>query len=93
MNLKPKASSINKWTPEQRCAIETTGCNLLVSAAAGSGKTSVLAERCVHLICDSKPRAHVSQLLEILATGTPQPPTYGNGAVSTARGSLLDEAA
>lgn len=36
---------------------------------------------------------HVTQLLEILATGTPQPPTYGNGAVSTARGGLLDEAA
>jgi flagellar biosynthesis/type III secretory pathway chaperone len=37
--------------------------------------------------------AHVGQVLEILATGTPQPPTYGNGPVSTARGGLLDEAA
>jgi hypothetical protein len=37
--------------------------------------------------------AHVGQLLEILATGAPQPPTYGNGPVSTARGGLLDQAA
>ncbi len=37
--------------------------------------------------------AHVGQLLEILATGAPQPPTYGNGAISAPRGGLLDEAA
>ncbi len=36
-------SSLNpKWTPEQSAGITTTGTNLLLSAAAGSGKTAVL---------------------------------------------------
>ncbi len=34
-----------KWTDEQRNTIEARGCNILVSAAAGSGKTAVLVER------------------------------------------------
>ena len=38
------------WSPEQTQAIETRGCNLLVAAAAGSGKTSVLVERIIHQI-------------------------------------------
>ena len=62
------SSSARKWTPQQLEAITRTGCNLLVSAAAGSGKTSVLAERCVYLVCDAKPRCHVSQLLVVTFT-------------------------
>ncbi len=46
-----------------------------------------------HWMLAQRSLAHVSQLLEILATGTPQPPTYGNGPVSAVRGGLLDEAA
>ena len=38
------------WTPEQSPAIETTDNSVLVSAAAGSGKTAVLTERCVQLV-------------------------------------------
>ena len=38
------------WTPEQQLAIESRGENLLVSAAAGSGKTAVLVERIMSLI-------------------------------------------
>ncbi|MBQ1252006.1 MAG: UvrD-helicase domain-containing protein, partial [Firmicutes bacterium] len=34
-----------EFTSEQRKAIDTRGCNILVSAAAGSGKTGVLTER------------------------------------------------
>ncbi|MCL2545070.1 MAG: UvrD-helicase domain-containing protein [Clostridia bacterium] len=34
-----------QWTPRQTAAIEARNCNLLVSAAAGSGKTAVLVER------------------------------------------------
>ena len=30
------------WTEEQQKVIDTRGCNILVSAAAGSGKTAVL---------------------------------------------------
>lgn len=40
--------SETRWTREQRLAIEMTGCNLLVSASAGSGKTAVLVERVIH---------------------------------------------
>src|SRR5687768_11394752 len=56
-----------EWTPQQRAAIVGTG-NLLVSAAAGSGKTSVLAERCVHLVCDAERKANVTQLLVVTFT-------------------------
>ncbi len=42
------------WTDEQKKAIETEGCNLLVAAAAGSGKTAVLVERIVNLVADGK---------------------------------------
>ena len=41
-----------KRTDEQRAAIEHVFGDLLVSAAAGSGKTTVLAERCARLVCD-----------------------------------------
>ncbi len=40
------------WTNEQRSAIDARGKNMLVSAAAGSGKTSVLVERIKKLIIE-----------------------------------------
>lgn len=40
------------WTEEQKQVIETRNTNLLVSAAAGSGKTAVLVERILSLITD-----------------------------------------
>ena len=40
------------WTDEQRQTIETTGRSILVSAAAGSGKTTVLVERIKKLMID-----------------------------------------
>ncbi|HOV69806.1 MAG TPA: UvrD-helicase domain-containing protein, partial [Clostridia bacterium] len=43
-----------QWTESQQQAIETHGANLLVSAAAGSGKTSVMVERIIRLIMNSK---------------------------------------
>lgn len=39
-----------KFTPEQMTAISLMGSNILVSAAAGSGKTSVLVERVIRLV-------------------------------------------
>ena len=39
-----------KWTEAQEAAIEARGGHLLVSAAAGSGKTAVLVERIIRLI-------------------------------------------
>lgn len=40
------------WTKEQQTAIDLRGQNLLVSAAAGSGKTAVLVERIVKMVCE-----------------------------------------
>ncbi len=42
--------SEKKWTEQQKRAIEERGRNLLVSAAAGSGKTAVLSERVSRLV-------------------------------------------
>ena len=40
------------WTPEQSAAITARGASVVVSAAAGSGKTSVLTERIAELLSD-----------------------------------------
>ena len=40
----------NRWTEQQKQAIEAGGCDLLISAAAGSGKTAVLVERVIRKI-------------------------------------------
>lgn len=61
-------AAIPKWTTEQLAGITTTGVNLLVSAAAGSGKTAVLAARCAHLVCDAKPPCGVDGLLVVTFT-------------------------
>ena len=52
-----------KWTPAQRAAIEDRGGALLVSAAAGSGKTAVLTERAVRLITDPDHPVDADKLL------------------------------
>lgn len=57
-----------KWTEPQRMAIEIVDRSLLISAAAGSGKTAVLAERCAHLICDVDPPVDVDRLLVVTFT-------------------------
>lgn len=43
-----------RWTEEQKEAIDNRGQNLLVSAAAGSGKTAVLVERIASIIMEGK---------------------------------------
>jgi ATP-dependent helicase/nuclease subunit A len=42
------------FTDEQLSAIETGNCNMLVSAAAGSGKTRVLVERVIRKVLVEK---------------------------------------
>ena len=39
-----------KWTNSQYKAIHSSGCNILVSAGAGSGKTAVLSERTIEIL-------------------------------------------
>ena len=43
-----------KWTPAQQETIEARGKNILVSAAAGSGKTTVLIERIKQLVLQDR---------------------------------------
>src|SRR6266550_5652570 len=63
-----KPPSGPKFTEAQQRAIRTTGTSVLVSAAAGSGKTAVLAERCAYLVCDAIPPCDVDQLLVVTFT-------------------------
>ena len=43
-----------KWTKEQERAISDRGKGIIVSAAAGSGKTTVLIERMIQLLYERK---------------------------------------
>ncbi len=58
------------WTTPQRQAIQCVGGSVVVSAAAGSGKTAVLAERCAYLVCDAPPehRCSLDRLLVLTFT-------------------------
>lgn len=56
------------WTKEQRDAIGEVGRNVLVSAGAGSGKTSVLAERCAYLVTEARPACDIDRLLVVTFT-------------------------
>lgn len=56
------------WTPEQRQSIDARGGSLLISAAAGSGKTAVLVERIVTLITDPEHPVDVDRLLVVTFT-------------------------
>lgn len=57
-----------EWTPEQKKAIETHGGNILVAAAAGSGKTAVLVERIIRMITDTENPVSVDKLLVLTYT-------------------------
>ena len=52
-----------KWTDDQWRAVVDGGANMLVAAAAGSGKTAVLVERIIRKISDIENPVHVDQLL------------------------------
>ena len=57
-----------KWTDEQLSAIETRNCNLLVAAAAGSGKTAVLVERIIRIITNEDNPVDIDKLLVVTFT-------------------------
>ena len=57
-----------KWTTDQQKAIDARKGTLLVSAAAGSGKTAVLVERVIRRICDSENPCGVENLLIVTFT-------------------------
>lgn len=57
-----------KWTDEQFQAIHTRKCNLLVAAAAGSGKTAVLVERIIQIITNEEEPVDIDKLLVVTFT-------------------------
>ncbi|KJZ97949.1 helicase-exonuclease AddAB subunit AddA [Clostridium sp. IBUN13A] len=59
-----------KWTDEQLSAIKTRNCNLLVAAAAGSGKTAVLVERIIRIITNKDNPVDIDKLLVVTFTNT-----------------------
>ena len=56
------------WTDNQKKAIKARGMQVLVSAAAGSGKTAVLTERVKNIICDTENKCSVSEILVVTFT-------------------------
>ena len=57
-----------KWTAEQQKVIDARDRNLLVSAAAGSGKTAVLVERILAMVKDPVHPIDIDQLLVVTFT-------------------------
>ena len=68
-----------KWTKEQLLAINEKGQNILVAAAAGSGKTAVLVERIINKIV--KEKIDIDKILVV---------TFTKAAASEMRGRILD---
>ncbi len=56
------------FTQDQQKVIDARDCNVLVSAAAGSGKTAVLVERILSLISDSSQGVDIDRLLVVTFT-------------------------
>lgn len=57
-----------KFTPEQQKVIDLRDRNILVSAAAGSGKTAVLVERIIRMITDTEHPVDIDRLLVVTFT-------------------------
>ena len=57
-----------EWTTQQNDAINARGRNILVSAAAGSGKTAVLVERVIKKITDNENPVDIDKLLIVTFT-------------------------
>lgn len=66
MNIPKPADST--WTDDQWNAIVSTGQDILVAAAAGSGKTAVLVERMIRKITAEENPIDVDQLLVVTFT-------------------------
>ena len=56
------------WTKDQEAVIKSRGQSLLVSAAAGSGKTAVLVERIIGMITDEEHPVDIDRLLVMTFT-------------------------
>ena len=56
------------WTTEQKKAIDARNSNLLVSAAAGSGKTAVLVERIINRVLDKDNPVDIDSIMVVTFT-------------------------
>ncbi len=70
------------WTPDQQKVIDLRDRSLLVSAAAGSGKTAVLVQRIISMITDAEHPIDVDELLVV---------TFTNAAAAEMRERVLHE--
>ena len=57
-----------KWTKDQQLVIDLRERNILVAAAAGSGKTAVLVERIIEEITEEKKPKDIDKLLVVTFT-------------------------
>lgn len=66
----PPSMDTLRFTDQQRDAVRTADRSVIVSAAAGSGKTAVLTARCAYLVCDAPPqeRCDIDELLVLTFT-------------------------
>lgn len=78
-----------KWTPAQKSAIDIRDCNVLVSAAAGSGKTAVLVERIISMITDPDKNIDIDRL--VVVTFTKAAAAQMKDKIRKALDSMLDE--
>ncbi len=76
-----------KFTPSQQDAIDARGGSIIVSAAAGSGKTRVLVERVIKLITDKDAPVDADRLL--IVTFTKAAAEEMRGRISSAIDELL----
>lgn len=60
--------SKREWTENQKRAIAARGEQVLISAAAGSGKTAVLTERVKNILCDTENKCASSEILVVTFT-------------------------
>ncbi|KPK75300.1 MAG: hypothetical protein AMJ79_11705, partial [Phycisphaerae bacterium SM23_30] len=56
------------WTEEQKRAIQTVDRDVLLTAAAGAGKTAVLAQRCIYLLTEAAEPCGIDELLVLTYT-------------------------
>ena len=69
------------WTEEQEKAINGRNCNLLVSAAAGSGKTAVLVERIIKRVLDKENPVDIDKIVVV---------TFTKAAAEEMKGRMVD---
>ena len=72
--------NVVKWTDEQKRVLDSEGKNLIVSASAGSGKTTVMIEKIIRLMLEKK--VPISNFLVV---------TFTNASASDMRRKLLEK--